>query len=222
MSSHHIVRDMQEPCLLVADGEQCSIALIESLLEWSPIVVALDEAFPKLVELGIKVDYWLGDFDNVDPESFLEDIGQDAVKIIKSQNQDKTDFEKGIDFLMELGSKEINCVWSTGRRLDHTLSNLSTLQNLQSQIKIVFYDDFSKLYFLPRKFEKWYPKGQIISLVPMPFAKNVKVDGLKFTLDKEDLTWGIRLGTSNCVEADGIVKIEFDQGHLLMIETSKD
>ncbi|MFY0673274.1 MAG: thiamine diphosphokinase [Bacteroidia bacterium] len=222
MSSHHIVRDMQEPSLLIADGEQCSLALLESLLEWSPVVVALDEAFPKLVSLGIKVDYWLGDFDNIDPKRILSELQQDSVKIIKAENQEKTDFEKGIDFLIELGAQAINCVWATGNRLDHTLSNLSTLTNLQHKAKIVFYDDYSKLYFLQNKFEKWYTKNQIISLVPMPIAKNVSIAGLKYTLDKEDLEWGNRVGTSNFTEKDGIVKIAFEKGNLLMIETLKD
>jgi thiamine pyrophosphokinase len=213
---------MQEPCLLVADGEQCSLALIESLLEWSPVVVALDEAFPKLISLGIKVDYWLGDFDNIDPELTLEETGQDSVKIIRADNQDKTDFEKGIEFLMDLGAKAINCVWATGKRLDHTLSNLSTLTHLYQKVKIVFYDDYSRLYFLPNHFEKWYVAGQIISLVPMPYAKNVTLKGLKYSLDKEDLEWGKRVGTSNNAEMDGIVSIKYEEGLLLMIETNKD
>jgi thiamine pyrophosphokinase len=63
MSSHHIVRDDQEPALIIANGAACSDELLGQLLEWSPLVVVLDSAMERVVELGIKVDVLLGDFD---------------------------------------------------------------------------------------------------------------------------------------------------------------
>lgn len=36
MSSHHIVRDDQEPALIIANGAACSSELLGQLLEWSP------------------------------------------------------------------------------------------------------------------------------------------------------------------------------------------
>jgi thiamine pyrophosphokinase len=56
----------------------------------------------------------------------------------------------------------------------------------------------------------------------MPYAKNVTLKGLKYSLDKEDLEWGKRVGTSNSAEMDGIVSIKYEEGLLLMIETNKD
>ena len=44
MSSHHVVRDLQEPALIIANGEACSETLLGELLEWSPYVVVLDGA----------------------------------------------------------------------------------------------------------------------------------------------------------------------------------
>ena len=64
MSSHHIIRDNQEAALLIADGEVCSIALMEELLEWSPFVLVLDGALARVLEWNIRVDVWLGDFDS--------------------------------------------------------------------------------------------------------------------------------------------------------------
>ncbi|HBK84253.1 MAG TPA: thiamine diphosphokinase, partial [Flavobacterium sp.] len=63
MSSHHIVRDDQEPALIIANGAACSTELIGQLLEWSPLVIVLDAAIERVLELGIKVDVLLGDFD---------------------------------------------------------------------------------------------------------------------------------------------------------------
>ena len=54
MSSHHIIRDKQEPALIIANGEECSMDLLEQLLEWSPTVVVLDGAIQRVIDLGIK------------------------------------------------------------------------------------------------------------------------------------------------------------------------
>lgn len=71
MSSHHIVRDDQEPALIIANGASCSFDLLGQLLEWSPIVVVLDNAIDRVLQLDIKVDVLLGDFDNdFDPEIY--------------------------------------------------------------------------------------------------------------------------------------------------------
>ena len=73
MSSHHIVRDDQEPALIIANGAACSMELLNQLLEWSPLVIVLDSAIDRVLELGIKVDVLLGDFDRgFQPEEYLE------------------------------------------------------------------------------------------------------------------------------------------------------
>jgi thiamine pyrophosphokinase len=61
MSSHHIVRDEQEPALLIANGESCSDELLGQLLEWSPVVVVLDRAVWRVLDRGIKIDVLLGE-----------------------------------------------------------------------------------------------------------------------------------------------------------------
>ncbi len=63
MSSHHIVRDDQEPALIIANGASCNIELLGQLLEWSPLVIVLDSAIERVLALEIKVDILLGDFD---------------------------------------------------------------------------------------------------------------------------------------------------------------
>lgn len=222
MSSHHIVRDFQEPALLVADGEPCSFEILESLLEWSPVVVALDNAFVKLVSLGVKVDYWLGDFDNINPQKVLNELGQDSVKIIHAPNQDKTDFEKGIEFLVSLNAEAINIIWATGRRMDHTLGNFSSLTRYSTSVKLVMHDNFGRMYMLPKKFKKWFPKGQILSLIPAPITTCLTTKGLQYNVENECFEWGVRIGNSNESARDGQVEITFKEGALLLIETFKD
>jgi len=146
--------------------------------------------------------------------------GQDHVKIVHTPDQNKTDFEKGIEFLIDLKVETIHVLWATGKRLDHTLGNISAITKYAEKVKLVFYNDYSKMFLTGNSFEKWYKKGQIISLMPLPFAKSVVSSGLKYTLENEDLEWGNRIGTSNEVLHDGLVRITIEEGQLLLIEAN--
>lgn len=218
MSSHHIVRDDQEPSLIIANGAECSNELLGQLLEWSPIVIVLDSAMERVVDLGIKVDVLLGDFDgDFNPEIYKEK--QFPLEIIHAPNQDKTDLEKAFDYLIEKGHKAVNVIWATGRRIDHTLHNLTISANYQNQLKIVFWDDYSKAFLLPKKYQKWYPKNTILSLIPIGTVENITTENLFYPLQKENLKLGYRTGSSNYVANDGIVSIEFEKGDLILIES---
>lgn len=217
MSSHHIVKDNQEPALIIANGEACSVELLHQLLEWSPYVVVLDSAIERVLELGIKIDVLLGDFDrDFNEKIYLEK--QFPLQIVHTPKQDKTDLEKAYDFLIEKGHSAVNVVWATGKRADHTISNLTQIVSYRDKLKIVVLDDYSKVFLLPNKFEKWYPKNTIISLIPIGKVKNISTENLYYPLKNETLQMGYRTGNSNHVSNDGIVKITYEKGDLLLME----
>ena len=217
MSSHHIVRDKQEPALLIANGAACSAELLGQLLEWSPFVVVLDHAIHRVLDLGIKVDVLLGDFDrNIDFDAIL--ARQYPLEIIAAPDQNKTDLEKGLEFLMERGFPAVNIVWATGRRADHSITNLTNLVRYKNDLKIVLFDDHSKVFPLVGSFEKWYAKGTPISLIPVGTTTGISTEGLKYNLHEETLTLGHRSGNSNEAAEDGFVKIAAQSGDLLIME----
>jgi thiamine pyrophosphokinase len=217
MSSHHIVRDDQEPALIIANGAACSKELLGQLLEWSPLVIVLDSAIDRVLQLGIKVDVLLGDFDRgFTPEQYLEQ--QYPLEIVYTPNQDKTDLEKAFDYLVERKIPAVNVLWATGLRADHTITNITGIVRFKDSLKIVLLDDHSKIYQLPKKFEKWYPAGTPISLIPVGQVDGITTKNLKYSLTNESLTIGYRTGSSNEAENDGIVAIEHGEGNLLMME----
>jgi thiamine pyrophosphokinase len=221
MSSHHIVKDKQEPALLIANGASCKSELLEELLEWSPFVVVLDGAMKRIQDLGIKVDVLLGDFDR--NEVRIDEIkkSQFPIEIIHMPDQEKTDLEKGIEFLIERGFPAVNIIWATGLRMDHTLANVFNLVKYKNDISLVMLDDHSKIIPLksyPHVFEKWYKEKTIISLLPIPVATDIETSNLLFPLRKETLAIGERLGNSNEVEKDGFVSIVYTKGSLFLCE----
>jgi len=217
MSSHHIVRDEQEPALIIANGQSCSFELMGQLLEWSPVVMVLDGAIHRVLELGIKFDIVLGDFDKTENWDELL-ANQQPVQVVHTPDQNKTDLEKGLDFLIAKGHKAVNILWATGKRADHHINNLSTLAKYKDQITIVMLDDFSRIFNLPNQFTKWYPANQNISLIPLGSVFGLHTRGLAYNLNNEDLHIGQRTSSSNKTAADGLIDIKFDSGNLLLME----
>lgn len=217
MSSHHIVRDDQEPALIIANGASCNQELLGQLLEWSPLVIVLDSAIERVIDLNIKVDVVLGDFDRgFDPHEFLK--SQYPIEIIHAPDQNKTDLEKAFDYLIERKIPAVNVVWATGKRADHTITNLTNIIRYRDLLKIVILDDHSKVFVLPKKFEKWYPANTPISLIPVGEVTGIHSENLFYPLRNDSLTIGYRTGSSNHVTKDGIVKIQHEDGNLLMME----
>ena len=59
MSSHHFVKEGQEPALFILDNIPFQYA--ESLLEWVPLVMVADRALENVLHWGIKIDVVLQD-----------------------------------------------------------------------------------------------------------------------------------------------------------------
>ena len=234
MSSHHIVRDNQESALIIANGESCSMLLLDELMEWCPYVLVLDGAMRRVQEMGLRADAWLGDFDShlLEQNSKLLEGGDSSLvaldweqqllatgtEKILSPDQVKTDLEKGIEFLISRGHTSANVIWGTGRRMDHTFQNLSILPKYQAEISVSILDDYSRVYPLPKHFRKWYPAGTNLSLMPIGKVEEVYSENLDYPLQGMDLELPYRSGSSNRVTADGFVEIRYKQGHLLLME----
>ncbi|NHM06194.1 thiamine diphosphokinase [Flavobacterium sp. CYK-4] len=217
MSSHHIVRDDQEPALIIANGASCHDELLGQLLEWSPLVIVLDAAIRRVIKRNIKVDVLLGDFDRgFQPEEWVKE--QYPIEIVHAPDQNKTDLEKAFDYLIARKIPAVNVIWATGKRADHTMNNISNIVRYREHLKIVIHDDHSKIHLLPRYFQKWYPKDTMISLIPIGQVHGVTTDNLVYPLHDESLQMGYRSGNSNRVATDGMVTISHYEGDLLLME----
>ena len=217
MSSHHIVKDDQEPALIIANGASCGTELMGQLLEWSPWVVVLDSAIERVLPLNIKVDVVLGDFDQDLDIDKIRELHY-PIEIIHTPDQNKTDLEKAFDFLIERKFPAVNVIWATGKRADHTISNITLLAKFREQLKIVLFDDHSKIFLLPKKYQKWYPKNTTLSLIPIGAVHGIHSENLVYPLQDDSLQLGYRTGSSNRVSQDGMVIIDHAEGDLLLME----
>jgi thiamine pyrophosphokinase len=171
----------------------------------------------RVVELGIKADVLLGDFDRDFDANYYKESHY-PIEIIHTPDQNKTDLEKAFDYLHERKIPAVNVVWATGRRADHTITNLTNIVRYRDKLKIVLFDDHSKVFLLQKKYEKWYTAKTPISLIPIGHVTGIHSTNLFYPLQNDTLTIGYRTGSSNFVTADGLVTIEHNEGDLLLME----
>ncbi|WP_449401128.1 thiamine diphosphokinase [Chryseobacterium wanjuense] len=178
------------------------------------LIACTDGAFHYLKNLDFpleKLDFISGDFDShsgTDENIYHE-------KFIYTPDQDKTDFHKALEIIIEKGFKNIDILGGSGGEQDHFLGNLTVAFGFKDILNIKFYDEFSEYYFVPKNFIVKDVKDKMISLYPFPSVENVTTTGLNWLLTNENLNITSRIGTRNFAVEDE-VSITYEKGDLLV------
>lgn len=183
------------------------------------LIACTDGAFHYLKQLKFpldKLDFISGDFDSHQiEEEMIKQSYNHQFEIIETPDQNKTDFQKAIEIILEKGFENIDVYGASGGEQDHFLGNLSVAFAFKDQVHLQFFDEYSSYYFIPKEFSISNVKGKMISLMPFPIAKNIETEGLKWPLHQEDLILGERIGTRNVAENQE-VSIQYQEGDLLI------
>ena len=91
--------DVEPYGVIIANGAACSELLLNTSLSKATMVVVLDAAIERVVELGIKPTVLLGDFDRKFNFSIYKEKYPE-IEIIHIVNQDKTDLEKAFEIYL--------------------------------------------------------------------------------------------------------------------------
>lgn len=150
MSSHHIVREKQEPALLVLGLDSFSDELLGQLLEWSPTVIVTQPMAEKLNAYGIKID-WI--ITNEDDENLQSDI-----KVMPAGND--TPAEAAFKYLIMHNYPAVNIVTDELELKDYFFYT--------DKINMVIYHANKKVYAVNSGFSKWMPAGEIVELLSVP------------------------------------------------------
>ncbi|KMQ65523.1 thiamine pyrophosphokinase [Chryseobacterium angstadtii] len=177
------------------------------------LIACTDGAFHYLKKLGFpldKLDFISGDFDSHSgaDESVYEG------KFILTLDQDKTDFHKALEIILERGFLSVDVFGGSGGEQDHFLGNLTVAYAFKDRLNIKFYDEFSEYYFVPNNFKLKGAKNKMISLYPFPFVDNITTTGLNWPLTNGSLSITSRIGTRNFAVEDE-VSIQYESGDLL-------
>ncbi|AQX08187.1 thiamine diphosphokinase [Elizabethkingia ursingii] len=164
------------------------------------LIACTDGAFHYLREKNFPLD--LLDFISGDFDSYEESEKIVSEKLIHTPDQNKTDFHKALEIIIEKGFYEVDVYGGSGGEQDHYLGNLTVAYLFRNKMEITFYDEYSKYFFIPNEFEAQNVLGKIISLVPYPIAENVVTIGLNWPLFGEELSMTGRIGTRNFAVED--------------------
>ncbi|UZJ65167.1 thiamine diphosphokinase [Sphingobacterium sp. KU25419] len=148
MSSHHIVRERQEPALLITDVYSIDPELVGQLLEWSPTIITDVNSYEAVTSQTYKVDVIFS--------PFPIDLAQEHVKTVLYEINY---IASALRYLIAEGYKAVNIL---GSGFDQEI-----LESFVQEIDMVWLHDDKRTIFVPSGFEKWMPAGDDLFLEPL-------------------------------------------------------
>jgi thiamine pyrophosphokinase len=175
-----------------------------------PILVAVDGGANHCLQMDLKPDLLIGDFDSIG--SNAQETFQSTPRISYSPEKNETDLELALKLLFHPQIERIAVFGALGGRTDHTLGNLTLLARYPG--KVFLESDSETLFVISGKAKIPTHPGQMISLIPLHGpARGVSTEGLKWPLQQSTLDRNF-IGISN-VATDLKVSIAVKEGDLL-------
>jgi len=218
MSSHHIVRDEQEPALIILD--EISIHQYESgsamedigqLLEWSPTVIGMEDSLESLLTLGIKIDIAVITEESI--PIWTEKLAfQQPIKYLSSSKEFLKALTETVKFLITENHKTFHLF---GRKL--TLFDfIAFFQMFSGKAELIYINESRKISISNTgNYYKWLNKGEIVSVFPIEEPTYIRTMGFVENPDNVILNSEFNFE----VQAEGPVKIETNLKPLIISET---
>lgn len=178
-----------------------------------PFLVAADGGANILRRWKIRPHLIIGDLDSVIP--LTKRVFSDVETILVA-DQDSTDLEKALDYLVLHKYERALIFGATGRQLDHTVANLSIFLKYKERIELTIKDPLFDIYYVGREKTVDTHAGQRVSLVPSGLCRGIVTDGLRYALKDEVMEFGRREGVSNEAVGDKVT-VRVAKGDLLMM-----
>ncbi len=108
MSSHHIVKEKQEPALYIHELGDFNEEYLGQLLEWSPTLIVNAAAYEKVNSLGLKIDIVVNQVEN-------QSIFQESTKTIMGPGDD---FNTVLNYLISEKYSAVNVIVTDTKLID--------------------------------------------------------------------------------------------------------
>ena len=197
--------------LILCNGAPPRRSLLSDARRHADLFIAADGGANIAIDYEILPDLVVGDLDSYRP------AGDPGFEVIHEAGQESNDLEKALTLAVERGVRRATVLGATGKRLDHSLKNLSVLKQFNTRFEeLLFRDNFGDTLLLPRRYETRLDIGTPVSLFPLSgTVRGIRTQGLKYPLRDEPLINGQRDGSSNeAVEPD--IRIEHIEGDLIL------
>jgi len=152
MSSHHFVKEQQEPAVFILEVEGISFETVAPLLEWSPTLLVAQDAVEVVLSWGIKIDVVLGTLEfQRDQLHLLEE--QYPLRFLTVSTG--TALEEGIHYLLASQHKGVHLVGFDHQKHQHVEEKIYHLD-------LTIVDGDWKYYPVKGgKISKWFAPAEI-------------------------------------------------------------
>ena len=152
MSSHHFVKEQQEPAVLILDTNGISFDAVSPLLEWVPTVLVWQDCVEVVLSWGIKVDVILATQEFQQANLYLLEEQYPVRFLIVSGTEP---LEEGLHYLLASQHKGVHLVG-----FDHT--KMGDLAAKTALLDLTVLDEDWKYYPVKvGKFKKWFAASEI-------------------------------------------------------------
>lgn len=197
--------------LLLLNGGLPRPALVKRLARDCRVLVCADGGARHAAQLGLKPDFVVGDMDSL--PSPLPPAWKKTLYWCDF-DPERSDLEKALGFLLELGCSRLYVAGALGGRLDHALVNLSVLGAFAARTPTALLDEGLAQSFGPGKYRLALAAGATFSLLAFMKTARVTLEGARYPLRKSILRPGSR-GLGN--KAVGAVILTIHSGRLWVV-----
>jgi hypothetical protein len=153
MSSHHFVKEGQEPAVFILDT--MAFKYVEPLLEWVPLIMVSDTILDDVLEWGIKIDVVI---QCETTANVLEKkvANQFPLEVLPCKNADV--IRTGMEFLIQNRIEAVNVISTSTEEIFERLTEFSP------HVQIGLFADKKWSLIRSGKLEKWMPSGHQVWL----------------------------------------------------------
>jgi len=202
--------------VVLCDGPPPDPGLLYYWLMGAELFVCADAAGHPYDDLPRLPDVVIGDFDSLAGRIIN---GRDGPRYLRVDDQDTTDSEKALIYLVNQEVEEVVLLGAVGWRLDHTLYNCQLLERFSASLRICIVGPFGDAVRVGDGVSvSWsLPVGTRFSLLPLcGAATGVTMEGAEYPLLGDTLETGAFATVSNRVAVSPLL-ITVGTGSLLAI-----
>lgn len=179
--------------LIILNGELPAPALVKKVAARCGVVLCADGGARHAAALGLEPHFVVGDMDSL-PRPLPRKWSRTVYWC--DFDEDRSDFEKALEFARELGCARLYVAGATGGRLDHELVNLAVAARHGRRLPLALLAEGVAQLVGPGAYPVPAAKGAAFSLVAAGGPARVSLSGARYPLSDERLTPGSR-GLSN-------------------------
>ena len=200
--------------IIILNGDVVPNAIFRKFYKKGDYIICADGGANTAKKYRILPNIILGDLDSI-TNSNLSFYRKKGVEIRKITEQETTDFEKALMYVVAFNLENVIVFGAISGRPDHTMNNFSVMKRYSKVLDIKIIDRKFEVFYLKKKLERDYAKNKVVSFLGFPAAYGVTTKGLKYKLNNETLEFGVREGTLNVSSSKKII-IEKKRGNLLV------